>query len=247
MLKSMVRTLVRRLGVDTTRYKNPDFDPRALALIRAVNPYTMTSAERVFALIQAVEYVVRAGIPGSIVECGVWRGGSMMAVAKTLIELDATDRDLYLFDTFEGMTRPGELDVSYEGEPASAWFERLKRGQDGSNWCLATLEEVQRNMLSTGYPADRVKLIRGKVEDTIPGRAPESLSILRLDTDWYESTYPELVHLYPRLSAGGVLLIDDYGHWQGQRRAVDGYFAGHPILLNRVDYSGRVAVKVQRA
>jgi O-methyltransferase len=246
MLAAIARTVMKTLGVDLLEQKNPDFDERTLGIIRRVTPFTMTSAQRVFALVQAVDYVVKAGIPGSIVECGVWKGGSMMAVAEALLSAQVTDRELYLFDTYEGMTRPGEADVSFAGEPASRWFDRLKTNADSSDWCRASMADVEQNLIGTGYPRDRMTFVKGKVEDTIPDAAPEQIAILRLDTDWYESTYHELLHLYPRLAPGGVLVIDDYGHWQGSKRAVDDYFAQHgrPVLLNRVDYSGRVAVKV---
>ena len=91
-----------------------------------------------------------------------------------------------------------------------------------------------------------VRLVKGKVEDTVPKNAPEKIALLRLDTDWYESTRRGLVHLFPRLVPGGVLIIDDYGHWQGARKAVDEYIAGNQvkILLNRVDYTGRIGVKI---
>jgi hypothetical protein len=87
-------------------------------------------------------------------------------------------------------------------------------------------------------------LIAGKVEETLPEHAPESIALLRLDTDWYESTRHELEHLFPRVVAGGVLLLDDYGHWKGSRKAVDEYFAaqGITMLLNRVDYTGRLGI-----
>jgi hypothetical protein len=243
-LKVMASRAMGRLGFDLVHYKNPDFDQQTLEVIRKIRPYTMTSAESVFALIQAVTYVVRAGIAGSMVECGVWRGGSMMAVAYTLLALGRTDRDLFLFDTYEGMTPPGADDVSRAGERASATFAQLKKDDGSSDWSRASLGDVRRNLLATGYSGDRVKFVKGRVEDTIPGEAPGQIAILRLDTDWYESTRHELVHLYPRLSPGGVLLIDDYGLWLGQKKAVDEYFAPHPILLNRVDSAGRIAVKV---
>ena len=107
------------------------------------------------------------------------------------------------------------------------------------------MEAVQKNLLGTGYDGNRLKFIKGKVEDTVPGYAPRHISLLRLDTDWYKSTLHELVHLYPRLSVGGVLIIDDYGHWRGCRKATDQYFEENNIhvLLNRIDYTGRVAVK----
>jgi O-methyltransferase len=102
-------------------------------------------------------------------------------------------------------------------------------------------------MYSTGYDMGRIHFVKGKVEDTIPNGAPSRIAILRLDTDWYESTRHELENLYPRLSPRGVLIIDDYGHWAGCRQAVDEYIHSNKIklLLNRVDYTGRVAVKTE--
>lgn len=221
----------------------PDFDIATMELSRVVRPFTMTSPERLFALRQSVQYVVRHNIAGAIVECGVWKGGSMMAVALTLLESDISDRHLYLFDTFEGMTPPTEADVTFRGEVAS---ELLANACAQANvWACATFAEVKSNLTATGYPADHLHLIRGRVEETVPEFAPHCIALLRLDTDWYESTYHEMVHLWPRLNAGGVLIIDDYGHWAGARKAVDQYFAEHnaPILLNRVDYTGRLCVK----
>src|SRR5207344_857055 len=115
--------------------------------------------------------------------------------------------------------------------------------QGSGLWCRAGFDEVVRNLASTGYPSDRLHFIRGRVEDTIPAGAPEKIALLRLDTDWYESTRHELTHLFPRLSTHGVLIIDDYGHWQGARRAVDEYFSATPILLNAIDFTARIAVK----
>jgi elongation factor P hydroxylase len=92
---------------------------------------------------------------------------------------------------------------------------------------------------------DRVHLVQGLVEETLPAQAPESIALLRLDTDWYKSTLHELEHLYPRLVRGGVLLIDDFGYWQGARQATEEYFARHPPapLLVAVDQTGRVGVR----
>jgi hypothetical protein len=246
--KAFASSVVRHFGYSVARTNPPfppDLDKGSIEIIRAVQPFTMTGPERIFALIQAVRYLVGANIRGSFVECGVWRGGSMMAAAHTLKQLGRQDIDLHLFDTYEGMPRPTDADVSYEGDVALVEFERTQKGYDSSEWCHASLEDVRRNLLSTGYSKERITFVKGKVEDTVPSAAPDSIALLRLDTDWHESTLHELVHLFPRLSSGGVLIIDDYGHWQGARRAVDEYFADNniPILLARVDYSGRIAVK----
>jgi O-methyltransferase len=219
-----------------------DFDERTIATIEAVAQYTMTSAARIFALCEAVRYVVKHRIQGDIVECGVWRGGSMMAVARTLLESGDNSRALYLFDTFEGMVEPGEMDVSIDNVPAVTMGAAIK--DDGGQWCFSPVEEVRSSMQSTGYDQARIHLIKGRVEDTVPWRAPERIAILRLDTDWYESTRHELVHLFPRIVDGGVLIVDDYGFWRGCREAVDEYFVKEnvPILLNRIDGTGRIAV-----
>jgi hypothetical protein len=244
------RSLLRRAGYNLVRCQKSngypvDFTAEEISVIESVRPYTKTTPERLHALIHAVGYVHANRIEGDIVECGVWRGGSMLATAKTLISLGDTRRHLRLYDTFEGMTAPTEFDISHKGVKASDKFEKRKLGDDSSDWCYATIEEVTGIMASSGYPAAHTHLIKGKVEDTLPAQAPEKISLLRLDTDWYESTLHELDTLYPRLSVGGVLIIDDYGDWVGARKAVDEYFAKHNIrfLLGRSDDSARIGVK----
>jgi hypothetical protein len=222
-------------------------DPRDRAIVERALPYTMAGIPRMRALIDAVRYCVRRGVPGAFAECGVWRGGSVLAMILTLQELGVDDRDVWLYDTFEGMTRPTEQDVSVTQLAALELWERT----EGRPWPeffneeLFNEEQVRETVLSTGYPAERVRFVRGPVEETLPAHAPERLALLRLDTDWYESTRHELIHLYPRLADGGVLIVDDYGEWEGARRAVDEYFSEHapPVLLHRIDRGGRIAIK----
>jgi hypothetical protein len=220
-----------------------DFDEDDQQLYRRVEAFTMTTPPRIYALARAVDYVVRRRIPGAVVECGVWRGGSMMAAALTLLRLDVTDRDLYLFDTFAGMTAPSDEDVRRTGERAADLLAEESR--DADVWAIASLDDVREAMLGVGYPAARIHFVQGPVEQTLPANAPDEIALLRLDTDWYASTKHELVHLYPRLAPGGVLILDDYGFWQGARQAVDEYLSEHDIsiLLNRIDHTARVAVK----
>jgi hypothetical protein len=226
---------------------SPDYGPEVEDTIRRVRRYTMTTPRRIAALCTGVEYAVQAGVPGAVVECGVWKGGSMMAAALTLLRLGASDRDLYLFDTFQGMPPPSDQDVfsAYDGYSPMAHWRRRRRQGETSAWHYVPADEVRAALLSTGYPSERIHLVKGKVEETLPAAAPGEIALLRLDTDWYESTKHEMAHLYPRLSPGGVLILDDYGHYEGARRAVDEYFeaeGGRP-LLNRIDYTGRVGVK----
>lgn len=222
-----------------------DYDEELAATIRRVRRQTLTTAPRIAALCDAVSYVVRNRIDGAIAECGVWRGGSMMAAALTLLRLGDTDRDLYLYDTFTGMPAPGKADVAspYDGYSPSRRWRRI--ANSGRRWVAVPPDRVRRAVAGTGYPPGRIHLVQGLVERTLPERAPEAIALLRLDTDWYSSTRHELEHLYPRLVPGGVLIVDDYGHYEGARRAVDEYFAasGEQPLLNRIDYTGRIAVK----
>jgi hypothetical protein len=224
------------------------FSPEEFRVLELVKGYTAASAERIVGVISAVDYVVANKIPGAIVECGVWRGGSTMAALHALLHRKETSRDVYLFDTFEGMSEPGDKDVMFDGQKASDILAASERKEGVvSYWCVAGIEDVRRNVVSTGYPKEKLHLIKGKVEDTIPKHAPEQIALLRLDTDWYESTAHELKHLYPRVASNGVVIIDDYGHWHGARQAVDEYFARQPFkpLLNRQDYTGRLLVKPQ--
>lgn len=219
------------------------YDAASLAMIASVAPYTKTSPARLVALREAVQYAVAAGVPGGFVECGVWRGGSVMAVAQTLVELGATDRELWLYDTFAGMAPPTAADRTADGRAASDWVADGRR-RDGERGVLAaSVAEVKANIASTGYPEGLVHVVVGRVEETLAEHLPERVALLRLDTDFYESTRAELAHLYPRLSKRGVLIIDDYGYWLGARKAVDEYFAERPELLLRVDGSARFVVK----
>jgi O-methyltransferase len=228
----------------------PDFTVQEQEIFRSVAGYTMTSRERVVSLIRAVQYVERYQILGAFVECGVWRGGSMMAVAKALLAAGSADRDLFLFDTYSGMPEATDSDVDVFGRSGTVLLAGLRKRSpeeqaEDNIVAECPVEAVRANLISTGYPSDKLHFVEGRVEDTIPGYAPERIALLRLDTDWHQSTRHELVHLFPRISSRGVLIIDDYGHWLGARLAVDEFFDGNrePIFLSRVDYTGRIAIR----
>ena len=190
-----------------------------------ISPYTMVDQPRLDAVLRAIDRM--AGRPGAFVECGVWRGGVCMLAAGRLMELGDL-RDIYLFDTFEGLPPP----TSEDGDGARDYWQegRLK----------GALEDVRANMASTGYPAELVHYVVGKVEDTMPLVSMPDIAVLRLDTDWYSSTKAELDFLYPKLVSGGQILIDDFGHWQGCNKAVREYFAAHPPApeWTQDDYTG---------
>lgn len=209
----------------------------SLTVLRGIEPF--------YGLYKAVEYLVTRNIPGDFAECGVWRGGSIMLAALTCKHLGDTDRHFHLFDTFEGNPEPSPEDLDWDGKnPHPAWEQLTKQGK---KWGYGgPLEAVRQNVLQTGYPEDRFTFVPGRVEETLPDAAPESLALLRLDTDLYRSTAHELETLYPRLVIGGVLIIDDYGYYQGARKATDEYLAKTKakILLNRIDASVRIGVKI---
>lgn len=243
-MKNFIRNLAKNFGYEIVRYNGeekmpPDLTDDEKEIYKKIKPFTMTSVERVVSLIQATKYIVENRIEGDFVECGVWRGGSMMVVANVLKEMGETTRKLYLYDTFSGMPPPTAEDRQFDGVSAD------ELSKNGEPWCYADKRDVTENLLSTGYPENNFILVEGKVEETIPQTLPGQISLLRLDTDWYESTKHELTHLYPKLVKNGVLIIDDYGHWQGAKQATDEYFKQFSVkpFLQRVDYTGRITIK----
>jgi len=215
-------------------------------IIERVRPFTMTSNERVWALLQAVRYVTEHEILGSVVECGVWRGGSMMAAALQLQGLGQANRELWLYDTFTGMTEPTREDrEAATGVTARQLLESTPVDNGDNVWCLADENDVRANMNSTSYPAELMHFVKGDVAQTLKQETPKEIALLRLDTDWYASTKVELEVLYERLVPGGICILDDYGHWEGARKAVDDFFVEWPPrpLMIPIDYSGRIFVK----
>lgn len=222
-----------------------DIERDFIEIYEKCKEYTLTSVQRMYSLYNSIIYISKNDIPGDIVECGVWKGGSMMLSALSLMQLKDTVRKLYLYDTFEGMTEPTCFDVrASDNFRAKLKYDKFK--SNGIKWDYAPLEKVKKNLFSTGYPAENLIFIKGKVEETLLQIIPDKISILRLDTDWYESTYHELNYLFPKLSKNGIVIIDDYGHWKGAKRATDQYFKENniKILLNRIDKTGRIAVKI---
>lgn len=208
-------------------------------LIASVKPYTKSGFKRLEAMAAAVRKIDNDNIPGDIVECGVWRGGNIILARKV-----SPQRTCWLYDTFNGMTEPGPLDVKQCGFHASVSFET--KAADGKAWAKASLDEVRKGLADTGTLDDsKLRFVEGPVEQTLldPANLPDQIALLRLDTDWYASTRMELEALYPRLSPGGILIVDDYGHWVGARRAVHEYFgADHPVY-NWIDYTAISLVK----
>jgi O-methyltransferase len=219
------------------------------SLVSKVSPHTLTFASGVdapWALYQSIEYIVRNRIPGDIVECGVWSGGSMLLAAHALLHFGDTSRRIYLYDTFQGMPKPDTIDARWDGVPALPTWEH--HHENGRSWGFGgTRDHVRSVVCSSGYPEDKFVFVEGMVEDTLPTTRPAAISLLRLDTDLYSSTYQELVHLYPLLSVGGILILDDYGGYKGAKLATDQYIDENqiPLFLTRINPSVRLAVKSQ--
>jgi len=244
-VKDTFHSLTRGLGFEVHRRGTspgfPDLPSSYIEVYRAVGRYTMTPEARIYALLDAIHYLTDSKIPGSFAECGVWRGGSAMAAIKGFMSHGVTDRDVFLYDTFEGMAEP----TTEDGKVAAAGYDAHRRDDGGSDWIRAEIDDVRSSVLGCGYPEERIHFVKGKVEETIPEKAPEKISLLRIDTDWYESTKHNLEHLYPRVSPGGVVILDDYGSWEGARKAIDEYVATleHRPFIHRIDQSARVFVK----
>lgn len=248
VLKNLGYSLVKidpQSSTDTKPY--PDIiESEFWDIYNMCKPYTMTSVERMYSLYRSVDYVLSKGLEGDFVECGVWRGGSSMLVAKMLVNRNIINRKIFLYDTFEGMAPPTDADVTFNGTDAQGLLDIGVNNKEESVWCLADLTDVQNNLKLTGFSENNLVYIQGKVEDTLPANLPTGkIALLRLDTDWYESTKHELNILFPMLVENGVLIIDDYGHWQGCRKAVDEYFQEKKstLLMNRIDYTGRLIIK----
>lgn len=219
-------------------------DARFFEISRSVHKHTLTNVAAQWALYKGIEYILRNEIPGDIVECGVWNGGSILLAARALLHFGDTSRSLYLFDTFSGMPEPDDIDVDWAGNSALAQWHSSEAL--GTKWGYGGTEDMVREVVMTsGYPEERFVFVKGMVEDTLPDRLPAAISIFRLDTDLYHSTYHELVHGYPVLSAGGILIIDDYGYFKGSRIATDKYFSDNrlPVFLTRINSSVHLAVK----
>ena len=173
-------------------------------------------------------------IEGAFVECGVHEGAQQMQWIYIIMKNNLIKRDIYLYDTFSGLVEPSKYDYTCENakifkmnqsETYEYWRSQII-DSNINNWCYAPLDKVKNNLFSTGYPQEKLNFIVGNTIETlkIKENIPEKIAILRLDTDWYESSKAELEQLYNNVVSGGLIIFDDYYHWDGQRRAVDEYF-----------------------
>lgn len=192
----------------------------------------------------AIKYILENNLEGAVIECGVFDGNMELIWIKELMQNNAV-RDIYLYDTFNGMTTPCEFDFT---APDSKYFSMNKEelfrnwsagkiNEQTHSWCYAPLEKVKARLYATGYPPDHIHYIVGNVCETLKDKAniPNKIAILRLDTDWYESSKFELEQMYDHVVPGGVIVFDDYYHWEGQRKATDDFFKSRGLEYDFVD------------
>lgn len=243
MLKTMMGILQRKAPV----FVPVEATKAEIEVLENARPFTMMSDSRLWACISATKYIVNNNLAGAFVECGIWRGGASLSMMLTLKLQDVEDREFYLFDTFEGMTEASHVDIDPSGLTATQLLKKTKKGNGNNIWCIAGLDDVKANLAASNYPEHLLRFIQGDVADTLDleENLPKEIALLRLDTDWYQSTRKELDILFPRLVKGGVCIIDDYGHWAGARKAVDEYLLENGLypLMQVSDYSGRLFLK----
>lgn len=202
--------------------------------------YTMCSLEDRKNIIDSINYIERNSIEGDIVECGVWKGGNLMLL-KFICEDLGLKKNIYGFDLFDDMPNGGEYDFDKYGKKPSFYKNHPSTENE---WCKSSLEELKIN-LNQHFESHNIKLIKGDVCLTLKSNEhlPEKISLLRLDTDFYESTKCELDILYPKLSKGGVLIIDDYNEWNGSRKAVDDFFDKKNVFFHQIVNGGVYLIK----
>lgn len=207
--------------------------------IDIVQPFSMTSRERIYELYESLEYIRLSNLEGDIVECGVWKGGNILGIIEYLSFYNIETKTVWLYDTFNGMTEPEDIDMDLNQRQASSIMHLPHV------LAYSSLDEVKQNLSRSKFNKNSIKYIIGDVSETlkIPENIPKSISLLRLDTDWYKSTKDELYYLYPNLARNGVLIVDDYGHWRGSKTACDEYFLNKNIKMSQIDYTGIKIIK----
>jgi hypothetical protein len=209
-------------------------------IIRKSLNYSMTNNLRMFTLIKAFKYIIKNKIKGDFVECGVWKGGNLILLQNLIEKYAIYNKKIYAYDTFMGMSKFSKSDYTDNFVHAS---DVLKA--DKKTLCYSSLEDFKNNFYSNTKFNKNLTIIKGEVEKTLREKknVPKKISILRLDTDYYSSTKIELEILWPRLSKGGILIIDDYGYWRGCKKAVDEFFYKKDPLLLHIDESCRILIK----
>lgn len=205
---------------------------RMVRLVHRVRPYTALFPLRLCALYRLSREIDRLSVPGDVVECGVYNGGSAALMASNCTR-SPLDRKIWLFDSFQGLPQPTEKD----GQKAQAccW------------WCHGDLSKVEEVFEKLSIPETRTRIVKGWFHDTFPSVDIQDIALLHIDADWYESVKLCFERFYDSVRPGGFIVIDDYGHWEGARRATNEFLETRGInaRLTKVDYTGRYFQKPQ--
>lgn len=215
-----------------------------LKMFEKINEISLTSLPNRWSLYQSLSYIQENNIEGDIVETGVFKGANLVLINDFLNKFNI-DKKIYAYDTYEGQPKPSNLDFDYKGNSMIKKFSNSDKKNSNSVYC--SLENVKKNIEKySSNNLNKLIFIKGKVEETLRDEknVPSQISLLRLDTDFYDSIKKSLEILYPKLIKGGVLIIDDYGHFKGAKIAVDDYFRDKKsIWMHRVDYTCRLMIK----
>ena len=226
-----LRSTLGRRGIELVR--RAPFDPAVREVGRdwPAEAETMIGLKRLDNVQRCVTDVIRNGVPGDLIEAGVWRGGATILMRATLKAYAETDRLVWVADSFQGLPRPDA-----DAYPLDAGDDHFEL----ADVLGITLEAVQENFRRYGLLDDQVSFLPGWFRDTLPGAPVERLAVARLDGDMYESTIVALEALYPKLSVGGYLIVDDYSSHPACRAAVDEYRRGHGITepIEQIDWTG---------
>lgn len=241
----IIQKIAHNFGYHISRIQNKAYSKQVREIFKIVSPYTLTKLDTIQSLIDSVKYIIKNNVEGDFIECGVWKGGSIMTMIKTLQELNVSDREIFLYDTFSGMSKPTSEDIASDGRIAPDLYAGITGEMRRENDAVP-LDKVQRNISSLNYDENKIHYVKGKVEDTLSNNNHKKIALLRLDTDWYESTKCELELLFPKLVKGGILIIDDYGDWNGSKKATKEYLKKNNIkmMLHRLPGNERIGIKI---
>ena len=247
MFKSLIINTLNKFGysVINNNQKIAELSKKDYELINLIKNYSMTPKIRIYNLMQALKHLKIKKIEGDYVECGVWKGGNILLFKKFLESEDSRQRNIYAFDTFEGMTDPDKNDFEINTNNTAINLLQKDKNKETNVWGICNLDQVKKNISKHTKDLNNIYFIKGDVEKTLNEikNIPEKISLLRLDTDWYKSTKKELEVLYEKVSSGGVIIIDDYGHWGGSKKAVDEFFSNKYVWMHYVDYACRLIIK----
>jgi SAM-dependent methyltransferase len=208
-------------------------EPEFREILSNVREFTMCSMPALYDLYKSLKYVNQAGVPGDILEVGCWKGG---ALGLVLAADETKSRRVFGFDTFEGHLQPPEFETDIRGSNMRARWQEL--ADQGLPWNKADYLECTKLLSNLSHGrSDLFRLIVGDIKVTSKEFTKLTLSILRIDCDWYEESLVSLETFWPMVSSGGILILDDYGHHPGQKRAADEFFSSSKLKFTHVDYS----------